>query len=63
MLALRGVIDSALATSLGAAARLRNHIAHGYASLDVERLWSELPTGLAAFEQFSSAIANWLRQQ
>src|SRR5450432_3539730 len=36
-----GVIDAALATSLGNAAQLRNRIAHGYASLDAERLWQE----------------------
>jgi uncharacterized protein YutE (UPF0331/DUF86 family) len=34
VLARHGVIDDALAASLGAAAQLRNRIAHGYASLD-----------------------------
>ena len=63
MLAQHDVIDPTLATSLGSAARLRNRIAHGYATLDVERLWNELPQGLAAFEQYASAIAKWLVQQ
>jgi uncharacterized protein YutE (UPF0331/DUF86 family) len=63
ILARHGVIDSKLATSLGSAARLRNRIAHGYATLDVERLWNELPQGLAAFEQFAAALANWLGQR
>ncbi len=63
LLARNNVIDSTLAKSLGSAARLRNRIAHGYATLDVKRLWDELPQGLAAFEQFASALANWLSQQ
>jgi uncharacterized protein YutE (UPF0331/DUF86 family) len=63
MLAQHAVIDQTLATSLGSAARLRNRIAHGYATLDVERLWNELPQGLAAFGQFESAIARWLSQR
>jgi uncharacterized protein YutE (UPF0331/DUF86 family) len=33
-----GVITAPLAASLGGAAQLRNRIAHGYASLDAERL-------------------------
>ncbi len=60
LLAQHGVIDSRLATELGAAARLRNRIAHGYATLDPGRLWAELPEGLAAFEAYSVAIARLL---
>jgi uncharacterized protein YutE (UPF0331/DUF86 family) len=60
MLARHGVIEQSLAVALGAAARLRNRIAHGYASLDTERLWAELPQGLAAFEQYSTTLASWL---
>jgi uncharacterized protein YutE (UPF0331/DUF86 family) len=44
-----GLLDAALTTRLAAAAQLRNRIAHGYSSLDVDRLWSELPDGISAF--------------
>lgn len=59
ILARRGVIDASLADTLAEAARLRNRIAHGYASLDVERLWRELPEAIAAFDRFATAMAAW----
>lgn len=55
-----GVIDSALAQSLGNAAQLRNRIAHGYASLDAERFWTELPSGIASFETFVAKVSEFL---
>ena len=39
-------------------ARLRNRIAHGCASVDVERLWQELPDGLHTLELFVAAITK-----
>jgi uncharacterized protein YutE (UPF0331/DUF86 family) len=60
VLARHQVIDAELATALAGATHLRNRIAHGYASLDVDRLWNELPTGMASFEAFSKAIAAFL---
>lgn len=60
LLARHGVIDAGLATELAAATSLRNRIAHGYASVDVGRLWAELPAGIAAFERFVRAIATRL---
>jgi uncharacterized protein YutE (UPF0331/DUF86 family) len=61
VLARHGVIGSDLAASLGGAAQLRNRIAHGYASIDIERLWQDLPTGMAAFAEFSHAVASFLQ--
>lgn len=58
LLAKSEVIDSELAQQLTRATALRNRIAHGYASLDVERLWRELPDGLAAFDRFAAAVAQ-----
>lgn len=55
-----GLLDPALTNSLASAAQLRNRIAHGYASLDIERLWQELPAGVAAFESFVARIAQFL---
>ncbi len=58
LLAHHGVIGQELASSLGGAAQLRNRIAHGYATVDLDRLWAELPQGVSAFEQFVAAIAR-----
>lgn len=60
MLAAHGVIAPDLAAALSAAAAMRNRIAHGYASVDQERLWRELPIGLQALETFAAAVAAWL---
>jgi uncharacterized protein YutE (UPF0331/DUF86 family) len=59
-LSKRGVIDAELAISLAGTAYLRNRIAHGYASVDAARVWSELPVGITAFESFAKAIAIFL---
>jgi uncharacterized protein YutE (UPF0331/DUF86 family) len=63
VLARHSVIPDDLAVSLGGSAQLRNRIAHGYASLDVERLWSELPQGIASFGAFGRAIAGFLQRE
>jgi uncharacterized protein YutE (UPF0331/DUF86 family) len=60
MLARHGVIDAALASEMAAASGLRNRIAHGYASLDVKRLWDEMPAGVAALERYAVAIARFV---
>jgi uncharacterized protein YutE (UPF0331/DUF86 family) len=60
LLARNGVLSSDLAGEMGSGAALRNRIAHGYASLDLPRLWAELPTGLDAMDRYTSAIADWL---
>jgi uncharacterized protein YutE (UPF0331/DUF86 family) len=60
LLARQGLIDQALASRLGNIASLRNRVAHGYATLDFERLWRETPEGIEAFRQFSAQIATYL---
>lgn len=60
VLATHSVVPAELADRLGATAQLRNRIAHGYASVDAERLWNELPAGIATFEEFSAAVARFL---
>jgi uncharacterized protein YutE (UPF0331/DUF86 family) len=57
MLARNGVIDAALATSLSNMAALRNRLAHGYGTADMDRIWAELPNGLDALDRFAAAIA------
>jgi uncharacterized protein YutE (UPF0331/DUF86 family) len=56
-LAGAGVIPKDLATTLGEGARLRNRIAHGYASVDLQPFWHELPEGLDALDQFAAHLA------
>lgn len=63
LLAAHDVIDAALSTGLARMATLRNRLAHGYATVDVERIWNELPAGIAALEGFTAAIAAWLGRQ
>jgi uncharacterized protein YutE (UPF0331/DUF86 family) len=57
MLADHGVIDAALAASLASMAALRNRLAHGYGTADMDRIWNELPQGMAALDRFAVAIA------
>ncbi|MBC8067252.1 MAG: DUF86 domain-containing protein [Deltaproteobacteria bacterium] len=60
LLAMHGVVDDAHALSLSGVARVRNRIAHGYASIDHARMWAELPAGLDALDAFAVAVASWL---
>lgn len=57
-----GLLPEALGDTLADAARLRNRIAHGYASVDLERVWRELPVGLDALDAFASTIAATLQE-
>lgn len=63
MLANHSLIDPALAGELAGMAALRNRIAHGYASVDADRLWNELPDGLDALDAFAAAMARHLGTQ
>jgi uncharacterized protein YutE (UPF0331/DUF86 family) len=58
ILARHDVITLDHARQLGAVAAVRNRIAHGYASVDPGRLWSELPSGLDALDRFVEAMAK-----
>jgi uncharacterized protein YutE (UPF0331/DUF86 family) len=57
-LAAANIIGHELATTLADGARLRNRIAHGYATVDLQRFWRELPEGLDALEAFATAVAS-----
>ena len=63
VLAKHGVLAEDLAARLGGTAQLRNRIAHGYASVDVDRVWAELPAGIEAFEAFAKAISTYVTPQ
>lgn len=60
LLGAHGVVSPELAKELGGIARVRNRIAHGYAGVDHARLWSELPRGLDALDEYATAMARWL---
>ena len=60
ILARHGVIAAALADDMARVVGVRNRIAHGYASMDVDRLWSEVPAGLTALDRYASAIARFV---
>jgi uncharacterized protein YutE (UPF0331/DUF86 family) len=57
IVARHGVIDPALASDLARMTALRNRIAHGYASVDVDRIHAEVPAGLAALDRYATAVA------
>lgn len=63
ILRAHGVLAADLAARLQGIGRVRNRIAHGYASIDHARLWGELPDGLDALDAFASSVAAWLPAQ
>lgn len=58
VLASHKAIDRDLAKSLGKAVSLRNRIAHGYSSVDHERIQAEYQTGVADLRRFLAAVAS-----
>jgi uncharacterized protein YutE (UPF0331/DUF86 family) len=60
ILARNGVLSAALAREMGSAASLRNRIAHGYATVDLARLWGEIPSGLDALDRYTASVAELL---
>jgi len=60
ILARHRVIDPALADALSRTVAVRNRIAHGYATIDIDRIWAELPAGLDALDGYASAVARFL---
>ena len=55
-----GVIEPALARRMADTSSLRNRIAHGYGSVDFERLWREAPGGVEALRAFAASIARFI---
>ncbi len=62
LLGERGVLSADLAERLSTAAGLRNRLAHGYASVDVDRFWRETPAGLDDLDAFSRSMADFLER-
>lgn len=60
LLARHHVIAPELARRMTAIAALRNRVAHGYGTIDVERLWRETPAGIEALRAFAAAVAAYL---
>jgi uncharacterized protein YutE (UPF0331/DUF86 family) len=57
-LARQGALEVSHAQLLRQAVAVRNRLAHGYASVDIDRLWRELPAGLDTLERFAEVIAR-----
>ncbi len=60
ILSQRGVIDSALADAMSRLVAIRNRLAHGYAAVDIDRIWAEVPAGLDTLERYATAIARFV---
>lgn len=60
LLSRNQVIDAALAEDLRRVVAVRNRIAHLYGTVDIERIWQEVPAGLDALERFAAAVATYL---
>ena len=58
ILADQQAVDRELADQLRRAVGLRNRIAHGYATVDHERIQSEYREGVASLRQFLSLVAS-----
>jgi len=63
LMATHALIDRDTARALSGMAALRNRLAHGYASVDHERLWNELPPGLEALERLVEAVASFVERR
>jgi uncharacterized protein YutE (UPF0331/DUF86 family) len=60
LLSSHGVIDTDLAKELGRVVAVRNRIAHLYGTVDLDRVFREMPAGVDALERFSAAVARFL---
>ena len=60
LLARHALIDPRLADDLARIVAVRHRLAHGYASIDAGRLWSELPAGLDTLDRYARAIAHFV---
>ncbi len=58
VLAAHGGIASHLADEMRAIVRVRNRIAHGYASIDQDRIHAEAPAGIAHMREFLAAVLD-----
>ena len=53
-----GLISRDLARGMRGATGLRNRIAHGYGSLDPDRIWSEFQSGSGVLREFLATLAE-----
>ena len=57
VLAAHGAIDRSTADAMRAIVRVRNRIAHGYASVDHDRIHGEAPAGIATLRRFLAIVS------
>lgn len=58
-LADRGAISLELASFMRGASGLRNRIAHGYAEIDRQRMFTEANLGIPRVREFLAACGDW----
>ncbi|MBI3205421.1 MAG: DUF86 domain-containing protein [Myxococcales bacterium] len=58
VLASRGAIPPELAAGMRAIVRVRNRIAHGYTTVDHQRVHAEAPEGVATRRRFLGSVAS-----
>jgi uncharacterized protein YutE (UPF0331/DUF86 family) len=59
-LAEHGVLTASTAARLANASRFRNVVAHGYAGIDVDKIFGAASDGLADLEAFARQVAAWV---
>jgi uncharacterized protein YutE (UPF0331/DUF86 family) len=57
VLVAHAAIERPLADEMRAIVRVRNRIAHGYTSVDHDRIHGEAPAGIATLRRFFAAVA------
>lgn len=60
ILARQGVLSAVVAEQMAGCAGLRNLIAHSYGTLDLGRLYDELPAGVSALRAYCAEIEHAL---
>ena len=54
-----GILPHGLANRMNDIVNVRHRVVHGYSSVDFARFWREIPNGIAALEDLSTAIATF----
>lgn len=58
VLAAHDAIDGPMRDRMRAIVRVRNRIAHGYTSIDHDRIHGEAPVGIATLRRFMAVVAS-----
>jgi uncharacterized protein YutE (UPF0331/DUF86 family) len=59
-LAMSLIVALQEATDLSRLVAMRNRLAHGHATVDIDRIWAEVPAGPDALKSYTKAIARFV---